>query len=305
MNFTIIIPHRNIPLLLERLIKSIPMRDDLEIIVVDDHSDANIVDFEHFPGKNRKNLTLIFNQKNNGAGNARNSAIPMAKGKWILFADADDFFNDGFDEFLNQFVDSNADVVYFSANSVDSDTYAPSDRADHIHEFMKMYVDDNKSGELILRYLFSETVCKMVKRDLIRQYSIVFDDTSIHEDVRFACSVGHHAKVIAVVNKDLYCITSRMGSLSGTQSMTTYMDELKVFARWKKFLLENQPSFELPKFDYRMYNFSRHLYKNNKLFRAEYRILIEVGFRHTYIIGQIFKYLWKSVEYKLKCVRLA
>ena len=38
MNFTIIIPHKNIPHLLERLIKSIPVRDDLEIIVVDDHS---------------------------------------------------------------------------------------------------------------------------------------------------------------------------------------------------------------------------------------------------------------------------
>ncbi|MBO4463680.1 MAG: glycosyltransferase family 2 protein [Prevotella sp.] len=299
MNYTIIIPHRNIPNLLERLLKSIPERDDLEIIIVDDCSDSNIVNFELFPGKNRKNLKLIRNEVNHGAGYSRNSAVPLATGKWIIFADADDFFNDGFDEFLTQFVDSNADVVYFSANSVDSDTYAPSYRADHIHDYMKKYNDDPKKGELILRYLFSETVCKLVKSELIKRYSIVFDDTSIHEDVRFACSVGHHAKEIAVVNRELYCITSRKGSLCSTLSMKKYLDELKVFARWKKFLMDNQPSLEMLKFDYRMYNVSRHLYKDNKLFRSEYRILREVGFTHAYIIGQIIKYLWKSVGYKL------
>lgn len=301
MNFTIIIPHYNTPVLLDRMIKSIPERDDLEIIIVDDHSDANIVDFEHFPGKDRKNLKLVLNQENHGAGYARNSAIPLAKGKWILFADADDFFNAGFDDFLSQFVDSNADVVYFSANSVDSDTYVPSNRADHIHEYMKKYVADNRSGELILRYMFSETVCKMVKRELIIQRSIIFDDTSIHEDVRFACSVGHYAKMIAVENRELYCITSRSDSLSRVQSMKTYLDELKVFARWKKFLLDNQLSFELPKFDYRMYSLSRHLYKDNQLFRVEYKILREVGYSNLYIIGQIIRYLWKSVGYKLGC----
>ena len=53
MNFTIIIPHKNIPLLLSRLINSIPVREDLEIIVVDDGSDAGIVNFDNLPFKDR------------------------------------------------------------------------------------------------------------------------------------------------------------------------------------------------------------------------------------------------------------
>ena len=38
-NYSIIIPHRNIPQLLQRCIDSIPSRDDLQIIIVDDNSD--------------------------------------------------------------------------------------------------------------------------------------------------------------------------------------------------------------------------------------------------------------------------
>ena len=132
------------------------------------------------------------------------------------------------------------------------------------------------------------------------KYSIVFDSTLIHEDVRFACSVGRCAKKIEVVNKELYCITSRENSVSRKMSMEIYLDELRVFARWKKFLLEVHPSFELPKFDYRFYNFTRHLYKDNKLFRKEYRIIREAGFSRYFIMKNILKYLWKSVGYKLK-----
>ena len=39
---SIIIPHYNIPDLLEKLMSSIPKRDDIQIIVVDDHSDQNV-----------------------------------------------------------------------------------------------------------------------------------------------------------------------------------------------------------------------------------------------------------------------
>lgn len=37
-NYTIIIPHYNIPSLLERCISSIPQRNDIQIIVIDDCS---------------------------------------------------------------------------------------------------------------------------------------------------------------------------------------------------------------------------------------------------------------------------
>ena len=43
-NFTFIIPHKNIPSLLQRCIDSIPQREDVHIVVVDDNSDSCQVD---------------------------------------------------------------------------------------------------------------------------------------------------------------------------------------------------------------------------------------------------------------------
>ena len=39
--YTIIIPHKNIPLLLQRCLDSVPLRNDVQIIVVDDGSSSN------------------------------------------------------------------------------------------------------------------------------------------------------------------------------------------------------------------------------------------------------------------------
>ena len=46
INFSFIIPHKNTPDLLQKCLDSIPRRDDVQIIVVDDNSDADKVDFD-------------------------------------------------------------------------------------------------------------------------------------------------------------------------------------------------------------------------------------------------------------------
>ncbi|WP_073043384.1 glycosyltransferase family 2 protein [Xylanibacter ruminicola] len=297
MNFTVIIPHRNIPMLLGRLIKSIPMRDDLEIIVVDDHSDACVV--EQLRSLERENLDLMLNQECHGAGYARNCALPVAKGKWVLFADADDFFNTEFNDFLNEYINSDADIVYFNANSLDSETFEPSHRVDHLHEFIDEYHRDKERGALIMRYLFTEPWCKMVKLDLIKNNDIRFEETSIRNDVRYSYLVGHYAEKIVVDERQLYCVTTRQNSVSRGIGYQASMDELKVFAGWKNFLMDHHIPLELPKFDLCLYNFTRHLWKDNKRFWTEYKILINAGLSHVYIINKVLFYIWKSIGYKL------
>ncbi len=56
--YSIIIPHKNIPLLLQRCLDSIPQREDIQIIVVDDNSSSDIVDFSNFPGRNKVGVEI-------------------------------------------------------------------------------------------------------------------------------------------------------------------------------------------------------------------------------------------------------
>ena len=57
-----------------------------------------------------------------GAGFARNLGLRYACGKWVLFADADDFFHKDFYNIISAYEKSSYEVVYFDSYSVFSDT---------------------------------------------------------------------------------------------------------------------------------------------------------------------------------------
>lgn len=69
---------------------------EIEVIIVDDDSDPEKVDFEDFPGSDRCYTQIIFTKEGKGAGYARNVGLRHAKAKWLIFADSDDYFNDCF-----------------------------------------------------------------------------------------------------------------------------------------------------------------------------------------------------------------
>lgn len=104
-HYSIIIPHKNTPRLLERCLCSIPTWDEIQIIIIDDNSNSESVDFSHFPGNGRKNTEILFTKEGKGAGYARNIGLSHARGKWIIFADADDFFTADCFTILNEYMD--------------------------------------------------------------------------------------------------------------------------------------------------------------------------------------------------------
>ena len=121
INYSIIIPHKNIPDLLQRCLDSIPRRDDIQIIIVDDNSNPQKVDFENFPGLGDPCVEVYFTKEGKGAGYARNVGLKYAKGKWLFFADSDDTYTSSFSKFLTDSKDLVADVVYFKANLINND----------------------------------------------------------------------------------------------------------------------------------------------------------------------------------------
>lgn len=119
INYSVIIPHKNIPTLLQHCIDSIPRRDDVQIIVVDDNSDPEKVDFDNFPGKDDPHVELYFTKEGKGAGYARNVGLEHAKGKWLLFADADDYFLEDLNRLMNDYLNSHSDIIFLYNKTVD------------------------------------------------------------------------------------------------------------------------------------------------------------------------------------------
>lgn len=242
VKYSVIIPHKNIPQLLQRLLNTIPQRNDLEIIIVDDNSDSQKVDFFNFPGHNRKDVKTIFNKTSLGAGYSRNLGLSIASGTYILFADSDDYFNPCLNEILDDYANNKNDIVFFKSSSVDSITYiVGTNRTDHINSNIDRAIRGDHKAENNLRYNYGEPWGKLVRRQLITNNHIEFDAIHSHNDTTFAYLIGYYAVNVQFDNRALYCVTVREGSISVSLNTTVkQMVRIDVFCRKAVFFKEHQ-----------------------------------------------------------------
>ena len=211
MNFSIIIPTKNIPDLLQRCLESIPQRSDIEIIVVDDNSDREIVDVKNYPGTNNQQVKIIFLPESKGAGYARNIGLTIAKGKWILFADSDDYFSEKSD-ILDRYINSEYDIIFLNYERVDSVT------KEKIHVYRQSFITgknlNDKLLENKLRFVMGPPWCKMIAHHLIKKYNVKFDEVAKHNDTMFSLKIGYYADRIFIDPEIAYYNTQREGSIT-------------------------------------------------------------------------------------------
>ena len=188
----------------------------------------------------RPYLEFVRTTKGGGAGYARNVGQDRAKGKWLLFADADDFFVEDMHDIISSYVDSEAEVIYFKKKSVLSNNICIEvDRCAYINKEIDQYPIDG--DEWPLRAQFYGPVCKMVKRNLIVNHDIRFDEVMYADDAYCSLLIGYYAETIKVVNRVLYIITLRPNSQMF--NFCRKPNELRLRAeaafRMDKFMLQN------------------------------------------------------------------
>ena len=213
--YTIIIPHKNIPDLLQRCLDSIPRRDDVQIVVVDDNSDADKVDFDHFPGLNDPYVEVVFAKNEHGrmgAGYARNLGLERAKGKWLVFADADDFFNPCFGEALDRYKEDGNDIVFFQATSVDSDSLQVCNRGEYLNILLAR-IEQTGNWDIALKVFVPWA--KFIKRELVEKNGILFQEVPYSNDVLFSVRATQSSQGKVVDKSSIYCVTQRENSLTG------------------------------------------------------------------------------------------
>ena len=189
------------------------MSEDIQVIVVDDNSADADTYLERYPELSRPYLEFVRTTKGGGAGYARNVGLEHAKGKWILFADADDFFVDDMSEIIYSLVDSEADVIYFKNKAVLSDNISiRANRSSYLNVRIDQYLADG--DEWPVRFKTYVPWCKLIKRNLIVKNDIRFDELMYSNDVYFSLLTGYYSKIIEVVTRVLYVVTARSNSLA-------------------------------------------------------------------------------------------
>ena len=246
---SIIIPTKNLFSLLERCLASLPRRSDIQIIVVDDSSDMTPEEKAHYPGLNDPGVEVIFTTEAKGAGYARNVALNRAEGKWLMFVDSDDFLTENALQLIDAYADSDNDIVFFGIESRYSDSLEPAWRH---QKFEKAFTDySGLQLESFLRYGYTEPWGKLIRRSLVEEYDIRFDESIVANDYKFSVLTGHYASGVELCRQPLVCVTVREGSLCddyfGSDEKT--LSRLQVYAGVQRFFDENNIRLE-PLFRY-------------------------------------------------------
>lgn len=112
--------------LIKRCLESIPLRDDIEVIIVDDKStDFTLWTIEEFMRHSSLNVKVLLHEKNEGCSVTYNDGLRLATGDYVYQMDSDDYlYTEEFNKVLDQL---DEDVVYLCARENDGTILTPNE----------------------------------------------------------------------------------------------------------------------------------------------------------------------------------
>ena len=290
INYSIIIPHYNIPDLLGRCLRSIPQRDDVQVIVVDDNSPGNEELTHKVPELSRKGVEFYVTKDGRGAGHVRNIGLEHAVGKWLIFADSDDFFVDDISSILDSYVNDENDVIYFNIHSCDcyNKNIRYKSKRDRL---FAQYASTEK--DMIFRAGCADPWGKIIRRQFVVENNITFQETRAHNDLLFSVMTGVKAKAVGIVNKPMYWYVVREGSLGHQKKkepLVKIQDRMIAWKSTQSFLVDSgiKTKMYLPTIP-----FIRALKRNPERFFSLIVISGKAGCNGALIVYELFRYLYR------------
>ena len=235
MKWSFIIPAHNSSKYIADLFDSIPRRDDLEVIVVDDHSDEGEVvsTRELLSQANFPHSIFLQNTGVNSAGAARNLGVSSSSGQWIIFADSDDVFEtESLERAMKKYDDSDSDLVYFCP-------YVEGRDWELVRRYSKYFKKPSTIEFTRLRYNIPSVWSKFIHRDLIERGGIRAEEVLVANDWMMSTKLAFFARNLTMDGSlRLYRLRYREGSLVTGRSLDRYLTREGVLIRRNSFLRE-------------------------------------------------------------------
>ena len=236
--FSLIIPYFNTQesnrsSYLNALLRTIPDRSDLEIILVDDHSTKSFdrdVDFK------RASLIEMRNkERQKYAGTARNAGMEVAAGTFLLFADSDDLFASAeIDNFLNHALSSDADVLIGKSGSF-TENGSEGIRHVYLDKMIDKFIQSKSNDDLIEYHVPSS---RLYRRKFLLDQHIDFGESKVGEDVIFGTKLALAEPKVDIFHKKVYLVRQGHESLTSIISSSSF-EERMATARQVQALLWN------------------------------------------------------------------
>lgn len=189
MEFSIIVPIYKVEKYLRGCIDSVLVQNymDYELILVDDGSPDRCGAICDEYAKEHTQVKVI-HKANGGLSSARNAGLDIAAGKYVIFLDSDDFWDDSdaLKHFHENLSDTRADVLVFPAKRYYEEnnqyTYILSGEADR-----EKIIDVNVNSAV--RYMLERNIYraaawnKVIRRSLIEDHHMRFLEGYLSEDM--------------------------------------------------------------------------------------------------------------------------
>ncbi len=234
---SVVIPHYNSVETLDRLLKSIGIHDDVQTIVIDDNSTKSLDSLKKIEEKYYDSVEFYKNNTGTqSAGACRNIGLEKAKGKWILFADADDFFTVNWYGIASGYFNSEYDAIYFSPTSVSEDLKTVGIRHLGQQRSITEYLE-NPSQENYMKCARIHCIWgKLFRRDVIEKNKCRCSETMYANDMLMSKQLFFFCKNKRFTDEVIYCVTKTDGSLTTIQSDQAFADRMGEFIKSYKFL---------------------------------------------------------------------
>lgn len=185
LKLSIIVPVYNVEKYLERCVDSLVHQDidksEYEIILINDGSTDRSYEIAQQLKSKHGNLVLL-SQENKGQSAARNVGMDIAKGKYIMFVDSDDYIECNVLGKLVKMSDINSLDLYFFSNVFD---YVDG----HQSERKRLGFEDNViyDGEYIVLHgmEISAIWLNIYSTEFLRSSKVKFYEGIVHQDVEF------------------------------------------------------------------------------------------------------------------------
>ena len=246
---TIIIPHKNDVDRLTKLLNQIEQLGIHQCIIIDDGSNPENDPFfllNDFP-----NFLFLKNIYGMGAGGARNTGLDAATGEWLLFVDSDDTLLVKEFKLIDLNEISDFDIVFFGPTSHYDGTNVPSHRHKTYSDLVNNYISYNEETyETELRYKFVIPTSKLIKRQLLEDHQIRFEESMYANDQVFSIKVGYYAKKIRAVSTPLYSISYREASLTKDYTLYSLNIRFNEYMKGVRFLKDQMPHYRFKQLDF-------------------------------------------------------
>ena len=243
---TVIVPVYNAEKTLRRCLDSIRGQtwQEIEVLMVNDGSaDGSGAICREYCEKDPR-FHLIDKAENSGVADSRNRAIAAATGKYLQFADSDDWLRTDATELMAEAAEQH------DCELVVSGFYRVLEKRIYAHRalFMEGKVTRERFVEGLMRapanFYYGVLWNKLFRTDIVRLQKIACpDELDWCEDTSFNLSYLAHAKHVMVLPEPLYFYTKQKCSLSSAGKVLPDMmsTKVQVFDRYKKLYHTTQP----------------------------------------------------------------